>query len=197
MDNLADTQYAIHDLLKARWSPRAFSARPVEEDKLAALFEAARWAPSGGNSQPWAFVVVTQGESEAHRRLLGALTGRNPAWAGNVPVLVLAAARVYPESERRNRYAYYDTGQAVAHLTFQAHALGLYVHQMGGFDTNAACAAVGLPDEYVPMTVTAIGYLGSADDLPEDLRAREVAPRTRKPLAEFVFRGRWDHPFVP
>ncbi len=184
MEKMADTQYPIHELLKARWSPRAFSARPVEGDKLAALFEAARWAPSGGNAQPWAFVVVTPDETEAHRGLLGALSGRNPAWAANAPVLVLAAARLYPPSDPRNRYAYYDAGQAVAHLTLQASALGLNVHQMGGFDANAACAAVGMPDGYVPMTC------------PKTYE-REMAPRTRKPLAEFVFRGRWDQPFVP
>ncbi len=197
MNKVADTKHTIHDLLRTRWSPRAFAARPVEESKLAALFEAARWAPSGGNSQPWAFVVVTQDDAEAYQKLLATLIGRNSVWARNAPVLVVAAAYLSPQAPERTRYSYYDTGQAVAHLTFQASELGLHVHQMGGFNASEACVALGMPEDYEPMTVVAIGYLGQADDLPEELRTMELAPRTRKPMAEFVFRGRWDQPLVP
>jgi nitroreductase len=194
MENVADTNHAIHELLKTRWSPRAFANRPVEKEKLLSLFEAARWSPSGGNRQPWAFIVVTKDDAEIHQKLVEIMTGRNPLWAGNVPVLVLTAAKVQPDAGTRNRFSYYDVGQAVAHLSVQATALGLHVHQMAGFDVEKAHQLFNLPDDYEPMTLIAIGYMGQLTDLAEELQERETAARVRKPLNEFVFEGGWEQP---
>lgn len=194
MENLAETHYPIHDLLRRRWSPRAFSSQPIEDDKLLSLFEAARWSPSSGNSQPWAFVIARRDDQDSHRRLVETLTGRNPLWAEHAPTLVLAAAKVPAQPGVTSRYAYYDLGQAVAQLAVQASALGLFVRQMGGFDARRAAELFELPDDYEPVTVIAVGYRGEAEALPEDMRVRETAPRTRRPLAEFVYEGGWHRP---
>ena len=195
MSNPTETNYEIHDLLKNRWSPRAFSSQPVEPEKLRSLFEAARWSPSGGNSQPWAYVVATK-ENPAHQKLVQTLMGFNTVWAENAPVLVLTLAYLNPQRPGGNHYGYYDLGQAVAHLSIQAAELGLHVHQMAGFDAQKARELFEIPADYVPTTVVALGYLGSAEDLPEELRQREAAPRTRKPLDEFVFSGQWGAPLT-
>ena len=195
MSNPTETNYEIHDLLKNRWSPRAFSSQPVEPEKLRSLFEAARWSPSGGNSQPWAYVVATK-ENPAHQKLVQTLMGFNTVWAENAPVLVLTLAYLNPQRPGGNHYGYYDLGQAVAHLSIQAAELGLHVHQMAGFDAQKARELFEIPAGYVPTTVVALGYLGSAEDLPEELRQREAAPRTRKPLDEFVFSGQWGEPLT-
>jgi nitroreductase len=192
MQKPAATQYPIHDLLKTRWSPRAFSDQPVDEPILLSLFEAARWSPSANNAQPWAFVVATQDDPESHAKLVETLIGFNALWAGSVPVLVLVAAWLNPQAGPANRYAFYDVGQAVAHLSVQATALGLHVHQMAGFDAAKARDLFAVPDDYEPITVIAIGYLGDPAALQEALRERELAPRTRKSLTEFVHRGRWN-----
>src|SRR5262245_50049451 len=115
MHKPAHTQYTIHELLESRWSPRAFASQPIETDALLSLFEAARWSPSGGNTQPWSFIVVTQAHQEAHQKLVAIMTGKNPVWAQHAPVLVLTIARINPDAPERARYAYYDLGQAVAH----------------------------------------------------------------------------------
>lgn len=197
MDKFAETDYRIHDLLKGRWSPRAFSTQPVESEKLLSLFEAARWSPSGGNTQPWSFVITTLDQPETHQKLVETLTGNNPVWAKNVPVLVLAVAKPNPDRPAAKPYAYYDLGQSVAHLSVQAAALGLHVHQMGGFNREKARQLFEIPEGYEPLTVIAIGYFGKVEDLPEDLRERELVARTRKPLNEFVFEGHWDQPLEP
>ena len=194
MQKPADTQYAIHDLLKNRWSPRAFSSRPIEPEKLISLFEAARWSPSAGNSQPWSFVVATHKNLTVHEKLVATMTGNNPRWAQRVPVLILALARTNPEKPEANPFAYYDLGQAVAHLTIQAAALGLDVHQMGGFDRMRARELFEIPDGYDLMTVIAVGYPGDPANLPDDLRDRELLPRTRKPVSEIAFQERWNQP---
>ncbi len=192
----AENQYPIHNLLKERWSPRAFASQPVEEEKLLSLFEAARWSPSGGNSQPWHFIVVNQANRELHEKLVATMTGRNPLWTKNVPTLIVTVARMNPERPAANRFAYYDLGQAVAHLSVQAADLGLHVHQMAGYDAAKVRELLEIPDGYEPMTIVAIGYFGKVDDLPEELGLRddETAPRTRKPLTDFVFGERWNQP---
>ena len=195
MEKIAETEHRIHELLKGRWSPRAFSSEPVEPEKLLSLFEAARWSPSAGNTQPWSYVITTAGQPE-HRQLVEALTGQNPLWAGNAPVLVLAVARPNPDRPGAKPYAYYDLGQSVAHLSIQAEALGLQVHQMGGFDHDKVRALFDIPEAFEPLTVIAIGYSGRLEDLPEPLRERELSARTRKPLNEFVYGGHWDTPIA-
>lgn len=197
MNKPTDNRYPLHTLLRDRWSPRAFSDRVVETDKLASLFEAARWSPSGANLQPWGFLFVTQDDSQAREKLVATLTERNQRWASEVPLLILTLARKVGEDGRENPWASYDLGQSVAHLTVEAGSLGLSVHQMGGFDADLARTSFGIPADYDPLTVVAVGYPGNSDDLPEELREREQAPRSRRGIEEFVFENRWDNPFRP
>jgi nitroreductase len=194
MTKPAVTDYPIHTLLQTRWSPRAFAPTPVAVDQILSLLEAARWSASGANIQPWSFVVVPKDDEDAFARLLGALVEGNQVWVQHVPLLVLAVAHQQREPGKPNPYALYDLGQAVAHLSVQATALGLRVHQMAGFNQEQARSAFAIPEEYLPFTVLAIGELGDPDALPEALRTRELAERTRKPLGSFVFGGAWGQP---
>ena len=174
----------IHELLARRWRPRAFSPRPVEAEKLAQLFEAARWAPSSYNAQPWAFIVATREDAEGYTRLLSTLVEPNRQWAQQAPVLILAVAKLdYNHVARPNRHAFYDLGQAVANLTVQSTSLDLHIHQMGGFDPGAARDLFAIPKGYEPVSVLALGY--------QDESTADPAARTRKPLTDFVFSGSW------
>jgi len=193
MEKRAATSVPIHDLLERRWSPRAFANRSVGSETLRKLFEAARWAPSSSNIQPWNFIVAMKEDPQEFARALECLRPGNAAWAAHVPVLVFSVARKnFPNSSDLNRCAEYDVGQAVAHLTFQATAEGLGVHQMAGILPDKVKELFGVPYGYEPLTAFAIGYPGDPDSLPEDLRQRELGPRTRKPLESFVFAGRWE-----
>ena len=192
MEKPADTQYPIHDLLKRRWSPRAFSDRRVEPATLRSLLEAARWAPSSSNEQPWNFLVATKDEQAEHGRLLSCLVEGNSLWAQRAPVLMVSVARMsFEEGGEPNRHAYYDVGQAVADLSVQATALGLMVHQMAGFHPDKVRELYGIPTGFEPVAAMALGYPGDPQSLPEKLKTRESAPRERKPVAQFVFTGRW------
>jgi nitroreductase len=194
MDKAAQTNYPIHELLQKRWSPRAFSTQSVEPEKLLSLFEAARWSASGFNQQPWSFLVVTRQNPEPFDKLVAVLSEGNQLWAKNVQVLVLALARREREPGKPNPWAAYDLGQSIAHLSIQASALGLQVHQMGGFDPQKAVEAFDIPEEFQAITVVAIGYAGDPNQLPDSLRERELQIRTRKPLTEIVFENRWNQP---
>lgn len=192
MEKPADTQYPIHDLLKRRWSPRAFSDRRVEPDTLRSLLEAARWAPSSSNEQPWNFLVATKEDQAEFGRLLSCLVEGNSLWAQHAPVLMVSVARISFEDEGKpNRHAFHDVGQAVADLSVQATALGLMVHQMAGFHPDKVRELYGIPKEFEPVAAIALGYPGDPQSLPEKLKQRELALRERKPLAQFVFTGRW------
>lgn len=192
MSKPAANDYPIHDLLRLRYSPLAFSPQPVEPAVLASLFEAARWAASSYNDQPWAFVVATRDRPDEYQRLLSCLVEGNRVWAGNAPVLVLAAARAaFAHNTKPNRHAYHDVGLAVGNLLVQATAGGLAVRQMAGILPDVARQTLGLPEGWDAVTGVAIGYPGDPAALPENLRQREAAPRKRKPLSEFVFRGNW------
>jgi nitroreductase len=190
----AAVDHPIHPLLQERWSPRAFDARPVEEAKLRSLLEAARWAASSGNGQPWHFIVATQAEPEAFAKLASCLNPSNAEWAAQAPVLLLTVAKMITSSGRPHRHAFHDVGLAVQNLSIQATVLDLYVHQMAGFAAEDARLLYGIPEEYEPVTMLAIGYLGDPDTLPEQRRASELSPRTRKPLAEFVYGETWGRP---
>ena len=182
----ASTTVPVHPLLAERWSPRGFDrAHEIGDEALAALLEAARWAPSAQNSQPWRFLVTRRGEA-AHDRLFAALAPGNQAWAGRASALVLVAARTAGDDGQPQPWALYDTGQAVHALVTQAQADGLAVHQMGGFDTDAVRAGFGLADRLTPVVVLAIGLSGDTAGLPEPLAARETAPRTRRPLSDLL-----------
>ena len=195
IENLAQTRVPIDNLLQRRRSPRAFSEQPVEPEKLVSLFEAARWSPSSANEQPWNFIAATKDDHEINSRLFECLSERNRQWAHRAPVLILAVAKLhYDRTGAPNRHAWYDVGQSVAHLTVQATALGLSVHQMGGFNTEKAGELFVIPDGFEPVVMLAAGYADATDVLPDDLRQREEAPRTRKPLETLVFTDAWGKP---
>ena len=191
MDRTAPAEHPIADLLAARWSPRAFSGVPVTRDELHLLLEAARWAPSSGNSQPWRFVYALREEDpEGHSRILDVLDDYNQVWAREAPLLMLSVAQLRTE-KRELRHAEHDVGLAVGAMLVQATALGLHVHQMAGYDADAARDALAIPEDHTPVAAIAVGHLGSADALPEKLAARERAERTRIPQAQFAFAGRF------
>jgi nitroreductase len=195
MEKIAETQVSIHELIRRRWSPRAFSELPVEPDKLLSLFEAARWAASASNEQPWAFLVATQGDPKNYENMLGVLVDFNRGWANKAPVLILTVAHTQFEKDGKpNRHGFYDLGQAAANLALQATALGLAAHQMAGFSVEAARERFAVPEGWEPASVIALGYPGDPDSLTEKLRQREIAQRHRKPLETFVFSGAWGHP---
>jgi len=189
---LTETRVQVHDLIKERRSPLAYSDRPVGREELRSLLEAARWAASSYNEQPWHFIVATKEDPEGFERLLGCLVPANALWARNAPVLMLSVAKLtYDSNGAPNRHAFHDVGQAAANLALQATALGLAVHQMGGFDVARAREQFSIPEGYEPVAAIAVGYPGDPESLPEKLRARASAPRTRRGLGEFVFAGRW------
>jgi nitroreductase len=193
MHKPAATDFPVHDLIRDRWSPRAFANKPVEPAVLASLFEAARWAPSSYNVQPWVYLVATKDDAKNFEKMLSVLVEFNAGWAKEAPVLVLAVAGLKLLDGNPNRNAFYDTGAASALLSVEATARGLAVHQMAGYDSAKAKAAFDIPADWEPIAAMAIGYPGHPDSLPHGLRDREVAPRTRKPLSEFVMSGRWGH----
>lgn len=192
MEKPADAAYPIHDLLRRRWSPRAYSERPVEREKLQSLFEAARWAPSSNNEQPWHFIVGTKADPAGYARLFDCLKEGNKKWAFRAPVLMLSVARLnFEDDGTANRHAWHDTGMASFSLTLQATALGLIVHQMAGFDVEKARTDLKIPAGYDPVAMIAVGYPGDPAILDDRLRQRETAPRERKPIRDFVFSGAW------
>lgn len=176
----------LHPLLAARRSPFAFDPSvEVSSLELATLLEAARWAPSHQNSQPWRFLLGRRGD-EAYQRILARLAAADRRWAGRAPLLLVGAHLSRSETGRPLPHAGYDLGQAVAQLTVQAGALGLSVRQVSSFEAGALHAALGLPDGVVPLVVAAIGRAGNPASLPEDLRARDRAPRVRHPAAALL-----------
>ena len=197
MEKPAITDHPIHDLLRRRWSPRAFSERPVEAQRLASLFEAARWAPSSFNAQPWRFFVATKDDPAAYGRLLDCLRPQNARWAQNAPVLIISVARLDFAGDRgANRHARHDLGLATENLVLQAVALGLAAHQMAGFFPDKARAALGIPEGYEAVTAIAVGYPGDPEDLPPETKARELQRRERQPLSELVFTDAWERPWT-
>jgi nitroreductase len=186
VSELTTTAPALHDLLAQRRSPRGFSPdRPVEAETLRVLLEAARWAPSANNSQPWRFGVARRGEP-AFDALAAALAPGNQVWAPNAGALVLVAAQTVDDEGRERPWALYDAGQAAAHLTVQAQAEGLAVHQMGGFDPDAVRAVFDLDERVLPIVVLAVGWHDPQAQLPEPFASRERAPRVRLPLDELL-----------
>jgi nitroreductase len=182
----ANTDAPILEVLAERWSPRAYAPEAIDEAKLASALEAARWSPSAGNSQPWRFIVARRG-TEAFEKVSASLVGFNAAWAPKASVLLVGLYTELRDGQGNLRPTpLYDLGQAMAHLSVQAHHDGLHVHQMTGFDPAAVSASFELAADVTPFVVAAIGTVGSPDDLDEVLAERERAPRERLALDEVL-----------
>ncbi len=191
----ADTQASVHDLIRSRWSPRAFSLQPVSNGDLKAVLEAARWAASSYNEQPWRFVVARKSDGTAYKQFLDILVPANQAWANSAPVLIIMAAkRTFSHNGSPNYYGLHDAGQALAQLMLQATALGMHAHAMAGFDHEKARKELGIPDDYDIGAAVALGYLGDPNQLQEQTRKAELAKRQRKPLSEIAFGSHWNEP---
>ena len=189
---LAATDHPVHELVRARWSPYGFSGELVPHEALRALFEAARWAPSSFNEQPWRYILATRDEPEEFERLLSCLVADNQTWAKAAPVLALGVGMLtFTRNGKPNKVAHHDLGLAAGNLLVEATARNLLVHQMGGILPERARELYAIPEDAEALTALAIGYLGAPEDLPGDLAERDRAPRTRKPLHEFVFGQRW------
>jgi nitroreductase len=185
-------------LIRTRWSPRSFSDRPVSNEDLKTILEAARWAASSFNEQPWRFLIARKSDGEAYDRILSLLVPRNQEWAKTAPVLlIMASKRTFSHNGSPNSYALHDTGAALAHFMLQAHALGLYTHGMAGFDRARAREILGIPDDYDLGAAVALGYLDTPDKLKDQQqRQAEVAKRVRRPLHELAFGAHWGEPLA-
>jgi nitroreductase len=192
----AASQLPVLDVIQKRWSPRAFADKEVTTHDLQTIFTAASWAASANNEQPWRFVVGRKGDG-VFSKILESLMELNQAWAKDAPVLyaVFAKKTMDTWNGAPNPVAMHDVGAASAHAALQATALGLHTHGMAGFDSSKLRANIALPDDFDPVAVWALGHLGDPDVLPEAYKQREIVPRTRKSLNEFVF-GEWGKPAV-
>jgi nitroreductase len=180
----------VHELISKRWSPVAFDSRPVDYDKIHLLFDAAKWAPSGRNAQPWRFIFATR-EMPEYELLFNLLNKGNQAWAKTAPLLVLSLAQTISTYKNRgNRLASYEAGMAVGNLLIQATHMGLYVHQMGGYDVERAKEVLVIPTRYEPMAMMAIGYKGDISQLPKEFHDREKKKRSRMEISKFLVQGK-------
>lgn len=196
MEKPARNDYPIHELLARRWSPRAFSDRPVPAESACSLLEAARWAPSCFNEQPWSFIVATKDDPEAFSKLLGCLREKNQAWACRAGMLLVGVAKAaFDHNGKPNRHAAHDVGLAVENLMLQAVSMGLFAHPMAGFDSAKVRETYGVPEGHDPLVAVAVGYPGDPLDLPDEQKENELAPRVRKPLGQIAFGPSWGTPW--
>lgn len=192
MSTPAPAAHPIHELIAARSSPRIFSDRPVAPDVLAAIFEAARWAPSSYNEQPWSFVFAPHSDKEAFGRIFDCLVPGNQTWAHTAAVLMISVAHMtFAANCKPNRHAFHDVGLASGSMALQAAALGLGIHMMSGFGVAKAREVLGIPDGFEPVAAIALGYPEHPDKMAPEHRERVLKPRTRKPIGEFAFAGNW------
>ena len=194
MSKSADADRPIYALIRQRWSPLSFSSRQMTHAQLLSLMEAARWAPSSYNAQPWSFIAALREDEPLFPRLFECLMPGNQRWAGKAGALLLSVASTVDEDGDANRYAYHDAGLASANLILQATSMDLYVHMMGGFNREKARGTFQIPEGREPCAMMAVGYLGEADELPDDLKARETRMRQRKPVSDFLFGKKWNDP---
>ena len=191
----AATDHPILKLLAERWSPYGFEDRPVPEADLRSLFEAARWAASSYNEQPWNYLLATREDPREFERLLGCLVEANQAWAKAAPVLVLGVVSLqFAKNKQNNRAAVHDLGLAAGNLSAEATARGLSVHQMIGILPDKAREVYQIPEHFEAWTAMAIGYKADPSKLSDALKERDLAPRQRRPLGKFVFSGQWGQP---
>jgi nitroreductase len=192
MSTSVATDHPVHELITARWSPYAFADRPVAKADLLSLFEAARWAPSSYNEQPWSYLVATKDDPQVFAAMLSCLVEGNQVWAKAAPVLAVGCTSLnFTRNGQPNAAAVHDLGLASENLCLEATARGLVVHQMIGIVPARVRAVFQVPEGVQPLTGLAIGYAGDPASLPENMRARDAARRQRKPLAAFVFGGKW------
>ena len=192
MKKTAAAGHPINELIRERWSPRAFLAKRVEGAKLLSVLEAARWAPSSSNEQPWFFLVGRAEEPEEYAKLLGCLVEGNQGWAKAAPVLIISVAKkTLGHNGKPNRCAVHDLGLASENMALEAVAQGLAAHGMAGIKQEMIRELYGLPEDCEAVAVWALGYAGEPDMLKGGLREREEAPRERKELGAFVFCGQW------
>ncbi len=187
----AETSAPILDLLRERWSPRAFLPKPVPQEILRSVLEAGRWAASSNNGQPWRLILATIDDPAAHAVAVSCFNARNQRWTRNVPVLMFSCARKIFDNGNPNVHCWYDTGACLAQLTMQAEAHGLRVHQAAGIEHAKIRETYAVPDEFDICAGVAMGYQGDPDSLIEDLPGRERETRVRKPLEQFVFSARF------
>lgn len=194
MDKRAPADHPIQDVVADRWSPYVFSDEPVDDATVASLLEAARWAPSSFNEQPWRYLVGRKGDA-AWQAIFDSLVEANQAWAEPVPVLMVSVASMrYARNDKPNDHAWHDVGLATGNLLAEATARGLLVHQMGGFDAGTVRERFGLPEHFEPCAAIAIGHRGDPGEADEDLAGREDGPRERRPVDGFAFGATWGEP---
>lgn len=191
----ASTDFEILGVIAERWSPYGFDSKGVPVGDLRSLFEAARWAASSFNEQPWRYIVATKDDADEFERILSCLTDANQSWAKAAPVLALGIAKLtFTQNGKPNGAAIHDLGQASATLTLEATARGLSVHQMKGILPDRARELFGVPEDFEVVTAIAIGYAADPESLPPDAKKTDTTPRQRKPISEIVFGGEWGNP---
>ncbi|QDU71826.1 nitroreductase family protein [Mucisphaera calidilacus] len=192
MENPAPSEHPMIDVAKRRWSPYGLAPKVIPAQKIRSLMEAARWAASSFNEQPWRFMLAPRSDEAAFEKALGCLAEANQAWAKNAGLLILTAVREsFTKNDKPNRVAEHDLGLAVGNLSLQATAMGLFVHQMAGVDLDAVRDAYGVPEGFRVMTAIAVGHAAKADEVPAELRARDEAERVRNDFDTFVFGTSW------
>lgn len=194
MNKPAITQVAIDTTIASRWSGRAYdAAKPVTQEQVIALLEAARWAPSCFGDEPWRFILWNKAANpQGWQQAFDCLVPGNQDWVVNAPILVLVCAdTLFGYNQQPNRFAQYDTGAAAENLCLQAASMGMMAHQMGGFDASLAREKFNIPAQYTVMAMISVGYAADIATLSGDTLARETAPRSRKPLSELFFDGAW------
>ncbi len=199
MKKTATTGVAIEGLLADRWSPRAFDPEhAIEDEKITALLEAAHWAPSCFNEQPWRYIVCNKFSNKvAWQFAISCLAPKNQQWAKDAPLLILACANEeFSYNGSANRWAQYDTGAASENICLQATSMGLFAHQMGGFDVDRAHQIFHIPQQITPMAMIALGYYGDINQLEADFIESERAERERKPLEKNFFNGDFETPYL-
>ena len=188
----ANTKHKVIELIKNRWSPRSFSNKAIDQESIKSLFEAASWAASAFNEQPWRFIYAMKDNNTIYNKILATLIEWNQNWAKAAPLLILTIAKLnFSHNNEPNRTTFYELGQAIGQLGLQASSMDLFVHQMSGFDHKKAEKDFNIPTGYTAISVLAVGYLGKAEDLSEDLKKMELTPRTRNELNSFVFEGEY------
>lgn len=188
MTHTTSNKYPLHHLVTNRKSIRAFSEKSVDDDTLVSIFEAARWAPSSFNEQPWRFIITRKSDSSAFEKMLGLLDQSNRIWAQYSAVLIMPVAKTHiSKTGTGNRHAFHDVGMAVGNLTLQATAAGLYLHQMGGFSIQGAIEQFDIPAGFEPVSIIAMGYRGDPALLPVHLQEKEKQPANRMPLDQLIY----------